>query len=79
MKYQLVDCKNYFNEESLAELEQILETGEGVGIYINCIGHTRNRMETANYVDALQAKYGPRLAVSHDLTFYPVYYLKDAQ
>lgn len=79
MKHHFVNCKNYFNEESLAELEKILETGDGVGIYIDCIGHTRTEMETARYVHALRAKYGDRLAVSHDLTFYPVYCLKDAK
>ena len=60
---ELVNGKNYFNEESFAEMCERLENGETIGIYIDCIGHTRDRIETAAYVRALKEKYGDKLIV----------------
>lgn len=76
MKTHFVNCKNEFNEGSLNELVAILEAKEGVGIYIDCIGHTRSERETARYVEALEKRYGDRLVEDNGITWYPIYYLK---
>lgn len=73
---ELVNGKNYFNEESLKEMCTRLEAGETIGIYIDCIGHTRDAMETANYVRALKQKYGEKLIISTDTNWYTEYKLK---
>lgn len=64
--YTLVNCKNYFNEKSLLELQERLENGEEVEIYIDCIGHTRTELETRRYVKALREAYGDSLVQTHD-------------
>ena len=58
---KLINGKNYFNEGSLQEMIEELEKGETIRIYIDCIGHTRTEIETANYVEALKEKFGSRL------------------
>ena len=59
----LVNCKNYFNDESFDEICKLLEAGEEVEVYIDCIGHTRNNYEQNNYRVALVQKYGRRIDV----------------
>ena len=58
---KLVNCRNYFNEESFAELCNLLESGIIVSIYIDCIGHTRSNYESFRYHKALFDKYGTDL------------------
>lgn len=72
---ELVNGRNYFNEKSLEEMCKRLEAGETIGIYINCIGHTRNAYETARYEEALEKKYGERLQTLND-NWYTEYKLK---
>lgn len=73
---KLIDGKNYFNETSLNEMCAALESGEAIRIYIDCIGHTRDTMETANYVEALKKKYGDKLQIDTKSDFTPIYMLK---
>lgn len=73
----LVNGKNYFNEESLQEMKQRLEAGEGIGIHIDCIGHALTESETARYVEALRKEYGERLTAEKGIEFYTVYRLKE--
>ena len=72
---KLVNGKNYFNEESLKEMCERLERGETIGIYIDCIGHTRTHNETASYVRALREKYGNRLNIDTTSNWYTEYKL----
>lgn len=60
---KLINGKNYFNEESFNEMCEVLETGESIEIYIDCIGHTRTANETAAYERALKKKYGHNLTI----------------
>ena len=73
---KLIDGKNYFNPESLQEMVAELESGETIGIYIDCIGHTRTIYETSRYVDALKEKFGNRLLIDNKSNFYAEYTLK---
>lgn len=57
----LINCKNYFNEESFQVVCEALEAGKDVQIYIDCIGHTRSYYESERYKEALEKKYGKRL------------------
>lgn len=59
---KLVNCRNYFNEESFTELCNLLESGLTVSIYIDCIGYTRSHYESLRYHKALFDKYGDNLA-----------------
>lgn len=63
---KLVNGQNYFNEGSLNEMIELLEKGETIRIYIDCIGHTRTAIETSNYVNALEKRFGDRLLVSNN-------------
>ena len=63
MKETYVSGSNYFNEERLKEMIQLLDKGEQIKIGIECIGHTRNNMEQENYKEALKKHYGNRLEV----------------
>lgn len=76
MKHKLVNCGNYYNEESLNELAAILERGEGAGIHIDCIGHSRTALETEAYVEALKERYGDKLEADTKATWHTVYRLK---
>ena len=76
---KLVNGKNYFNEESLNKMCEKLEKGETIGIYIDCIGHTRNQMETAAYVRALQDKYVDNLIIDTESNWYTEYKLRMAK
>lgn len=73
---KLVNGKNYFNEESLKEMCERLEKGEEIGIYIDCIGHTRTAIETAEYVAALKEKYNDRLLIDKESNWYTTYKLQ---
>ena len=56
-----ISGKNYFNEDSFKEVCYKLEKGDKVGVYIDCIGHTRAAMEGSIYTDKIREKYGDRL------------------
>lgn len=73
---KLVNGKNYFNEKSLQEMIAELESGATIGIYIDCIGHTRTDYETSLYVNALQEKFGKRLVIDTTSNWYTEYRLK---
>ena len=62
--YKTINGQNYFNEKSLAEICEVLEQGQAVKVYIDCIGHTRNNDEQEAYKEALCNKYGDKLQVS---------------
>lgn len=59
----IVNGQNYFNETSFKQACKVLERGEMVELYIDCIGHTRNNNEQEAYKEALKEKYGDRLKV----------------
>lgn len=61
--YKWVNCANSFYSEKAEELDEALQGGEWVHIYIDCIGHTRAEIEGRNYVKWLTEKYGNRLQV----------------
>lgn len=77
MNITTVNGMNYFNDKSLAEMIDLLDKGNKISIYIDCIGHTRTAMEESNYVDALKEKYGKRLIASTEGHFTNYYYLAD--
>ena len=72
---KLVNGKNYFNDESFNEMVNRLENGETIGIYIDCIGHTRDAIETAHYVEELQKKFGEKLIIDTKSNWYTEYKL----
>ena len=53
----LINGRNYFNQKSFTEMCEVLEAGNVLEVYIDCIGHTRNNYEQENYRKALQQKY----------------------
>lgn len=53
--------KNYFNDDSFKEVCDELEKGNEVGVWIDCIGHTRAAIEGSIYTDEIRKKYGDRL------------------
>lgn len=59
----LINCGNYFNENSLNQVCRALEKGEKVEVYIDCIGHSRNNNEQEAYKEALLQKYGDKLSI----------------
>ena len=61
-----INGRNYFNEKNFNEMCEALEAGEHFGVYIDCIGFTRNNMEQEAYKRALLDKYGDRLAVAYE-------------
>ena len=74
-KDRMINGKNYFNEESLAEMVKQLERGEVISIYIDCIGHTRTAYETSLYVKALQERFGERLIIDDKSSWCTTYKL----
>ena len=74
---RLVNGQNYFNEASLQEMIEALERGETIGIHIDCIGHTRTAIETAQYVEALKEKFGDRLVIDTKSGWHTEYKLKE--
>jgi hypothetical protein len=59
----LLNCGNYYNENSFNELCDLLEQGKAVNVYIDCIGHNRNNNEQEAYKESLVDKYGDMLTV----------------
>lgn len=57
----LVDVSNDFCQPRMDELVKLLNEGKGVGIYVNCIGHTRTQMVEGKYLNELEKKFGERL------------------
>jgi len=62
-KTYTINCKNYFNKDSFNEVCKVLENGDCVSVYIDCIGHTRNNYEQETYKEELVKKYGDKLIV----------------
>jgi len=61
--YIYVSGSNYFNEEDLNKMIELLEQGETIRVGIACIGHTRNNTEQENYKRALIERYGDKLEI----------------
>lgn len=59
-----INCGNDFYSEHFDKVCEMLEQGERVHVYIDCIGHTRNNMSQTAYKRALEKKYGERLKVT---------------
>lgn len=53
----IVNGRNYFNQKSFTEMCEVLEAGQVLEVFIDCIGHSRNNYEQENYRKALQQKY----------------------
>lgn len=73
--YELVNCGNYFTEDRFKNLCDKIDAGNKCGIYIDCIGHTRDLMETNHYVNELKKHYGDKLKIDNESTWYPLYYI----
>lgn len=73
---KLINGQNYFNEGSLQEMIDELENGTTIGIYIDCIGHTRTAYETSCYVKALKEKFGDKLVIDNKSSWHTEYSLK---
>lgn len=74
----LINGQNYFNPRSLYKMVETLNDGEAIGIYIDCIGHTRTAHETERYVEALREEFGDRLVIDTKSHWYTLYKLKGA-
>jgi hypothetical protein len=74
-----INGKNYFNEKSLKEMVEQLENGETIGIYIDCIGHTRSEYETSVYIEELQNHFGDRLIIDSKTHHIPTCKLKGSE
>lgn len=57
----IVNGRNYFNQNSFTEMCEVLEKGQVLEVYIDCIGHSRNNYEQENYRKSLQQKYKDQL------------------
>lgn len=78
----LVSGGNYFYEKYFDKMCELLEQGETIEVYIDCVGHTRNNREQNNYKEALQNKYGDKLIVNCNNGAYSISYsfkLKDSE
>jgi len=58
-----VSGSNYFNQEDLNKMIDLLDKGNAINVGIDCIGHTRNNMEQEAYKKALQEHYGSKLEI----------------
>jgi len=72
---KIINGRNYFNEKSLEEMIEHIESGETIGIYIDCIGHTRTAYETSVYVDELKKHFGDRLIIDSKTSWTTLYRL----
>ena len=61
-----VSGSNYFNQNSLDQMKELLEKGKAIQVGIACIGHTRNNSEQEAYKEALTNLYGDRLEVKYN-------------
>lgn len=69
-----VNGRNYFNDNSFAEVCKELDAGRRVAVYIDCIGFARASMEGARYRDAVVEKYGENVEVfQFDRCYYDEY------
>lgn len=59
-----INGTNQFNSKSLKEMQEALESGETITIYIDCIGHTRAYLEERAYARELKKAYGDKLMVN---------------
>jgi hypothetical protein len=75
MEFKMINGQNYFNEKSLNEMIEQLESGATIGIYIDCIGHTRTEYETSVYVEELKKHFGDRLIIDSKTSWAPLYRL----
>ena len=71
-----VNGKNYFNQDSFRQMCELLDQGEEMTFSIDCIGHTRDMMETRDYIRHLKERYGDRLVIGQDDWGFNVYSLK---
>ena len=69
-----INCANDFYESRFNEVCEALEQGETVGVYIDCIGHTRNNMAQEVYKEHLQKKYGDKLTIERSSGAYSYSY-----
>lgn len=75
MRHKMINGQNYFNEKSLGEMIEQLESGATISIYIDCIGHTRTAHETSVYVDELKNHFGDRLIIDSKTSWTTLYRL----
>lgn len=73
----LINGRNYFNEKSLEEMIKHLDNGDTIGIYIDCVGHTRSERETETYIEELQKYYGNKLIIDRVTSHIPTCKLKE--
>lgn len=66
-----VSGSNQFNEKDFRKMCEVLESGEAIAIYIDCIGHTRHHIESSHYANELKKVYGDKLIV--DDSHYTIY------
>lgn len=60
----LVNVWNEFYPSKFERLKTILEEGNVVQIYVDCIGHTRSYWVEVEYADRLKKEYGDRLVIT---------------
>lgn len=58
-----VSGSNYFNNDDLNKMIEMLDKGETISVGISCIGHTRNNTEQENYKKALKEHYRDKLEI----------------
>lgn len=61
-----VSGSNYFNQEDLNNMIDLLDKGNSIEVGIDCIGHTRNNMEQEAYKKALKEHYGNKLEIKQN-------------
>ena len=70
----LVDVWNDFYPSRFEHLKKVLEQGNVVRIYVNCIGHTRSYWTERDYADRLRKHYGDRLVITGEPGHYGTTY-----
>lgn len=73
-EYVLVDVANDFYPSRYEKLKKVLEDGNVVKIYVNCIGHTRAHWVEVAYADKLREEYGDRLVITGEPGYYGTKY-----
>lgn len=76
-KAKLINCGNDFYPAFFTKLCEKLEGEHVVGVYVDCIGHTRNNIVQETYKEKLIEKYGDKLVCENsDSGFSYSYYYK---
>lgn len=52
---------NFYDKSRLRDMIKLLDMGYAIRVGINCIGRTRNIIESENYKEALISHYGLKL------------------